>query len=599
VAGSGPLERARLALGRGDPLIAYDEATEAIAQSPGDLDARYIHALALARAGSARRAAYEAEQLRLGIGDDADVPLRLREDVEALRARLEKDRALAATGETRVALAAQAAAAYEDVGRRLRGHYSCANAATLWLVAGDRARADELATLAQCFARESRDDDPDDEYWRAVTEAEAFLVLGDTNAAHDALSTASKMSAADVAAIATTRRQLAQVCTVTNTDESVLDPLVLPTIVHYSGHAARATELERRFPAALEASVVATVDDLVGARRIGFGYGSMACGADIVIAEALLRRGVELHVVLPFDAHEFEEVSVRSGGEQWVPRFRVCLANATSVTHACDSYLGDDALFGYAASVVMGHALNRAAFLGAEAFQIAVWDGGGSTGPAGTGHDVEKWGRTGRETIVIDAPRVARDPFAVPNDSAAMGRSVRAIVFTDLHGFSRLRDEDYPVVLKRVIAPIAAVLDRFAGAILARKTWGDAVHIVCSDVASAARAALAIQELVTDLDRSEFGLPDDFRMRVGAHVGPVLEWLDPIGGVPTFWGREVTRAAYIEPRTPEGEVYVTDPFAALLTLDAPDDLRCEYVGQITTAKDFETIPMYRLCRTPA
>jgi len=58
--------------------------------------------------------------------------------------------------------------------------------------------------------------------------------------------------------------------------------------------------------------------------------------------------------------------------------------------------------------------------------------------------------------------------------------------------------------------------------------------------------------------------------------------------------RELTRAARIEPRTPVGEVYVTSAFAALLALEPGSGIRCEYVGQVTTAKDFETIPMYRL-----
>jgi hypothetical protein len=63
-----------------------------------------------------------------------------------------------------------------------------------------------------------------------------------------------------------------------------------------------------------------------------------------------------------------------------------------------------------------------------------------------------------------------------------------------------------------------------------------------------------------------------------------------------YWGRELTRAARIEPATPEGEVYVTDAFAALLAVNARSRLDTEYVGQVTTAKDFETIPMYRLVR---
>lgn len=49
-----------------------------------------------------------------------------------------------------------------------------------------------------------------------------------------------------------------------------------------------------------------------------------------------------------------------------------------------------------------------------------------------------------------------------------------------------------------------------------------------------------------------------------------------------------------EPRTPEGEVYATDAFAALLALQPASGLTCEYVGRVTTAKDFETIPMYRI-----
>src|SRR5271155_5755557 len=58
----------------------------------------------------------------------------------------------------------------------------------------------------------------------------------------------------------------------------------------------------------------------------------------------------------------------------------------------------------------------------------------------------------------------------------------------------------------------------------------------------------------------------------------------------------LTRAARIEPRTPEGEVYVTDAFAALLSLEPAAPFATEYVGRVTTAKEFETIPMYQLQR---
>jgi hypothetical protein len=61
-------------------------------------------------------------------------------------------------------------------------------------------------------------------------------------------------------------------------------------------------------------------------------------------------------------------------------------------------------------------------------------------------------------------------------------------------------------------------------------------------------------------------------------------------------GRGLTRAARIEPRTPAGEVYVTTGFAALLRLEPGSGVTSEYVGHLTTAKNFETTPMYLLRR---
>jgi len=69
-----------------------------------------------------------------------------------------------------------------------------------------------------------------------------------------------------------------------------------------------------------------------------------------------------------------------------------------------------------------------------------------------------------------------------------------------------------------------------------------------------------------------------------------------VRGVDTVFGRQLTRAARIEPRTPPGEVYATNALAALLRLDPEAGVTPEYVGRVTTAKGFETIPMYVLRR---
>ena len=46
----------------------------------------------------------------------------------------------------------------------------------------------------------------------------------------------------------------------------------------------------------------------------------------------------------------------------------------------------------------------------------------------------------------------------------------------------------------------------------------------------------------------------------------------------------MSRAAPIEPVTPEGCVYVTGTFAAALALRDPDSFACDYVGYTEMAK---------------
>ena len=69
--------------------------------------------------------------------------------------------------------------------------------------------------------------------------------------------------------------------------------------------------------------------EAIDARPVGFAYGSLACGGDILWAEVLLARGCELHVVLPFALDEFVITSVADAGEVWVRRFHQCLDAAT------------------------------------------------------------------------------------------------------------------------------------------------------------------------------------------------------------------------------------------------------------------------------
>jgi class 3 adenylate cyclase len=174
---------------------------------------------------------------------------------------------------------------------------------------------------------------------------------------------------------------------------------------------------------------------------------------------------------------------------------------------------------------------------------------------------------------------------------------VRALLFADVKGFSKLTDEQLPGFAGAVLGRFAEVLDRHADVVEHRNTWGDAIYVVVRDVTRAAACALELQETMQQIELSRAGLPEHLALRLGAHVGPVFPIRDPVLGTAGFMGSHVSRTARIEPVTPPGEVYVTEPFAAGLALNRTGDVASGYVGHLPAAKEYGRLRMYRLSRS--
>lgn len=591
---------------RGEYLAAYDVAEEvehhAFEPALTELaktEIRYLQALALTRSGGLRRAAAEAAALTASL--PAELPPALAEDIAALSARIAKEHALQAAPADRPPLAAAAAKAYEEVYRRLGRSYAGVNTATLWQIAGrtDQARAlarDVLTLVDRESAAITGPSDPG-YYWAWATRAEALLILGDRDGAIAALKTAASTESDDHGAQATTRRQLRFLCPALGLDPApLLEVLAQPEVIHFCGHMTAPPGKPSRFPAEQHATVAAQVRAKLQERHVGFAHGSLASGADIIIAEAALEIGAELHLVLPFAIDEFIAISVERGGPGWTERFRKCLGHATSVTIASDSaYGGDDVLFAYAGQIAMGQALNRAASIDARAWQLAVFDGDPAYDKAGTAHDMDQWKAAGGTTEVIRVTSTRPGGTAAPF-IANSSRVIRSVLFGDFKGFSRLHDEHIKLFLATVMQPVAEVLDRYGEHVIVRNTWGDGLFLVLDNAVNGARCALDLQERLHDIDLAAAGLPADMGLRLGGHTAPLVPVYDPILRINMVMGRGLTRAARIEPRTPTGEVYVTTAFAALLRLEPGCGVTSEYVGHLTTAKNFETTPMHLLRR---
>ncbi len=581
------LDRARRAIARGDLIAAYDEAVSAIGEGDESPAIRHQLVLALARMGDADRAAELFGEYGLDHSDDPHH--------RAIAARLLKDRALAMPADDRrLSALAAASDAYHALFESSGDPYPGINAASLAALCGrdDSARAIATAILAHPQVGDPRD------YYMAATGAEALLILGHVAESEAMLRRAVALDGADHGARSTSCRQFAVLAAHLGLDadaaDRLLDAIRPPRVIHFCGHMFVAD-------ATAEAALAAEVGRRLAAEDVGFAYGALAAGGDILIAEAVLARGGELHVVLPFARDDFIAQSVLPAGAGWVERFERCMAAAASRTFASEmAYVGDPDQFAYGSRVAMGLAVLRAQHLGGVPRQLAIWDGAAAAGSAGTGADVATWRRRGGTTLVVDPGKIDRALRPRPAGAEEQSeRALAAILFTDFPGFSRLAEAVLPAFWNGVMRHVADVLDEREGDVLCRNSWGDALYAVASSAAAAAEIALMLQQRLSDFDYGALGLSHSGGMRIGVHYGPAYRTLDRITGRINFYGTEVSRAARIEPVTPPGAVFVTEPFAAILTLEAPDAFRCRYVGRIALAKRYGTYPMYRLTRVDA
>jgi class 3 adenylate cyclase len=605
------VDQAKMHEQSGELFRAYDIAMQGLAEHPTNLALKYRAVLFLASTGATRQASDKFAVLGLDDSGRTAPTHGLGVDIASLKARLVKDDALAHKGDERRARLRVAAELYEAIFRyeteagSPEAYYPGINAATLRLLSDDRGAA---ATLARCVLEQLSSWPAERRrYYEVATEIEALLILGRVEEARSRVSIVRRLNAgaeaASLRARSSTVRQLRLVVEANRLEGAWLSDLAPPPVIHYLGHIISSHgEAGGRFPADQEGRIASEIEARIASAKIGFGYGSLAAGADILFAEALLRHGASLQIVLPFNRKEFIEISVRPAGNQWVERFERCLAAAEkdgTVRYATeDSYLGDDALFAYCSQLAMGLAILRARYLCTETEQIAVWDGKPPTGPIGTAADMANWRRTGRPQSVIRCPEVAAPPAATASSERRTSRRTRAMLFGDIRGFSKLVDAELPLFVDLVLGAFAKVIDGHGIDVLLAQTWGDGLYLVFDNAGKAASCALDLQAAMAGIDLAGAGLPDHLALRLGGHLGPVYTGRDPIMKQPNFFGAHVSRAARIEPVTPEGCVYVTETLAAVLAIHNAE-FACDYVGMTEAAKHYGPMRMFLLRRVPA
>jgi class 3 adenylate cyclase len=601
-------------LAHGEPLLAYDVVTAGLAVWPKDTRLRQLQGLALARSGASDRASAILEQLR----DET----RPEEETLGMLGRTYKDLAeTAATEERRREFLKNAARTYQEAYRTSGGYWSGINAATMTLLIGEKDRACEIARQVheQCL-KEIRGE-RGDSYWLLAALGEAALICQDRTQAGEWYARAAGKGSTRYGDINSSRRNARLILKHWNEDPSWIDNyLRIPSVIVFAGHMIdRADRSEPRFPPESESAVAAEIRKELDRLQPGFAFSSAACGSDILFLEAMLDRGAEVSVILPYSEEEFirDSVAIVQGGE-WRTRFDRVLARAARVMTASSQRLEVGGVsYEFCNDLTLGLATIRARQLDTQLITLAVWNGMPGDGPGGAACAVQNWQRRGYEPEIIDlseilagsSERPGRGGNSVPAPSVrpstgdnqvsslhAFASRIVAILFADAVGFSKLREPEVPRFVQYFLGPIAELSDKFADSILTKNTWGDGLYFVLSDMGRAGEFALELAAQTAETNWTEKGLPADISLRIALHAGPAYEFDDPITGSRNYSGTHVSRAARIEPITPRGQVYASEAFAALAAAQQVTSFACDYVGQTPMAKSYGTLPTYHVRR---
>jgi class 3 adenylate cyclase len=607
--------------GQGDPLA-------------DDSRLRYLLARAAVRGGNPLYAQRLLRPLlELATGPDDRLPrdlrknLKLRVDAIALMGRVFKDRSrgnpkLIPESITWYQHAAELPGAD---GLPDRGTYPLINLATMWRVFGDAGRARHIAEdviqrvepLLDAAVAQG-------DHWLPATRGEAAVLVDDHHTAVDwylkAINIAlSRHAVGDVSAILANLLRLAEV-------GATKDPTWVAehvgSVVVFSGHMIDSPERfargePPRFPnhRPLAERLKKEIADRLDRLNARIGYSSLACGSDILFAEAMLARDAELHVVLPFAEADFLRQSVDFGLEKpmqnWRERFygvKGQLAKDNLHHATTEPFLGTTELFDFVNAFTQGLAVLRARQRMVEPRALIVIDRQSTSGARGTDYFQKTWKKAGFEVDDIDLAVIRKrvvPGFASPVPSPPpeprnpkLARRVKAMLFADVAGFSQIPERKLPGFLSQYFAFLKRMFqDRAGKRAIFGNTWGDGLYAVFDTVVDAAEFALTL------LDKAAAGKvkwvgtgPGEVPLRIALHVGPVFELVDLFQGRPAYSGQHVNRTARIEPVTLPGCVYASEQFAALLTMHAPKRYACEFVGVQTLPKGYDRCPLHHITR---
>ena len=580
---------------RSQPFLVFEIASEGMECESCDektsIDLSHAAALSLARTGATESAQNQLNELIEGGHQDAMT--------FCLLGRLQKDQAYKAKGEKERERHLQSAFSFYSSATELEpeNYYPLINTATVAFLLGKESEAVSIAERVAEICREKLSES--DDYWMHASLGEAELLLGNIDQAKAHYSIAAESVGHDFSSLQSMRSQVHQILAARDMDTSLLDSAFpMPRIVVFSGH--RIDEPDRdpvRFPDASLPSVTKAISKTIEDWKPLIAYSCAAPGGDLVFCEAVLESGNELRLVLPFDLENFRRYIVESSDESWLKRFEQVINRATSVVVATHGEYNEEiqgpAIYDFVNRIILGLALFEAQFLETPLQTMVLWDGLCAPAVGGTADCIALWKSVGLSLDAIIDPS-GTQPSNPPSfedvkdlmPQEGIPQQTKAILFADVVGYSKLEDYELPYYYNHFLQLVADEINQLDFNPVTSNSWGDAFYFVFDSVREAGMFALEFNRAIERQDWVPKSTGRPLRFRIALNAGPVFELSDPVTGTTNFTGQHTNRAARIEPIVQEGQIYVSEYFAALAAFEQVTEFSLDYVGYRPLPKNY-------------
>lgn len=638
----------REVLAEGHCFRAHDLCREALASNPGHLNIRLLSALVSLRVGDVSDAKsivdplldeFESTESRVQrlsalLGSDISSATSRAQEVASLLNRLSAP--VLHVDASAMDLMAEIS---RESWRRLRDDKDLRRAATLarraYALDGTPDRAFMAGLLvALCGAHEEAlelvaasmvESEGRDSFVALARRSVYALLRGEKNEALESLRSIQRIGQAGgfhFGLRVALRRDLEEIASSgLDVPDEAFEALPPPSVILFCGPCMDPPGASLRcFTPEMEDFIARKISDELDSLSAEIGYSCADPGANLMFIEAMLERDAEINIILPCAIEDFVENRVRPAGRRWEKRFRSALKLAHSVTMTTtDPLLNDQTALEHNDRIIDGTARLRARSLGCKPFLLAIFDFNLPATPGSTASFIDHWGDPARLRMIdlddcrselgieADFSSLEELDFTSVNDVPSVietERAVRAMLFADIVGYSKLREEDLPGFWRFM----SALADHMQGAVLEPvliESWGDALYVVHKTSRDMAAYALALTDAFRQFDSRDFGLPNPLSIRIGLHTGPVFNGRHPLTGRAMVYGGQVNRAARIEPIGKPGMIYASEQFVAALVAEESlfEDLResqsgfaFEYLGTLELAKNYGQQAIYLITR---